>query len=163
MHCEELLSIHPMKARHVAGSVRQFLELGDRVLVRILRMYRFAGAKMEDASRQRYALLAHAYEVHLDASKRSIIESMMAKGIEVEVGTEFAIDAHEQIEVELGGNVLGVVVGRVKQRGVLLEIHANQHAARGPGDRAAVGEKCGGLGDGEVPDRGAGKIDHQPP
>src|SRR5262245_29291133 len=113
MDCEALIRIRPMKTRHVSGSAGQFLELCDRILVGILGVYRFAGAKIEDMSCHCRPLVMHADEVHLDASEGRIVEGMMAKGVNVEVGAELAIDAHEQIEVELRGNALSVVVGRV--------------------------------------------------
>ena len=52
----------------------------------------------------------------------------MLEPVEVEPAAELAVDPREQVEVEPGGDPLGVVVGGFEDGGVLVEVGAQEQA-----------------------------------
>ena len=54
--------------------------------------------------------------MHLDAVTLAIVEGVMAEAVEIEIGAELAVDAAQQIEIELRGDAGGVVIGGVEDR-----------------------------------------------
>jgi hypothetical protein len=52
-----------------------------------------------------------AFEVHLDAAFVAVPAGAVDEGVEVEVGVEVAVEAAEDVEVEVGGDAGCVVVG----------------------------------------------------
>ena len=57
------------------------------------------------------ALALEAGQMHLDARALAVEEGVMLEAAEVEVGAELAVDARQQIEIELRGDALLVVIG----------------------------------------------------
>ena len=53
-------------------------------------------------------------QVHLHAPGFLVPASVVLELVEVEVGPEFAIDPMEQVQVELRGDSLAIIVGGVK-------------------------------------------------
>src|SRR5437764_12680847 len=102
---------------------------------------------LPDAEREALAENAHllapaAGEMHLDAIELAVVERMMLERGDVEIRAELAIDAHQQIAVELRSHALSIVVSGVKQFRIFDEINADdersvvpEHPPRGP-------EKC---------------------
>src|SRR5439155_15844126 len=92
------------------------------VLVAALGMDRLVGRKLDQVTRYVDRLSASAHEMHLDAAPLAVVERPMAERVDIEVRQELAIDAREQIEVELGGHARGIVIGGIENVGVLDEI-----------------------------------------
>ena len=92
-------------------------------------MDRLAGPEAHDAAAHRHLLLALAHEVHLDAAEGGVVERLVTERAQVEIGAELAIDAREEVQVELRGDALRVVVGGVQPRRILLEIDPDQEPA----------------------------------
>src|SRR5262249_29493378 len=113
----------------------------------------------ERSSREADGLVSPADEVHLDAAFGFVVEGVVAELPQVEVGPEFAVDVGQEVEVEGGRDPPGVVVGRLEDGAVLLEIGGEQQAAGGADDPGDVGEQIGRLGRAEVADGRAGKVD----
>ena len=68
---------------------------------------------------------------------------------------ELVIQHPEHVPVELGGDALGVVVGRLDARDILPEIHAHEEAVTRPHRRAHPREQPDRRRRIEVPDRAA--------
>src|SRR5262245_39714863 len=105
-----------MELRRKSDAAGQFLEFGDRIFVRVLGVYGLAGPKAKNMAAYGHTLFTHADEMHLDTAERVIVKSPVSECGEVEIGAEFPIDARKQVEIELGGDALRVVVRRVKHR-----------------------------------------------
>src|SRR6266550_2910811 len=72
-----------------------------------------------------------AHEMHFDATALTVVERPMAELVDIEVSRELAIDAREQVEVELRGYACGIVIGGVENVGVLDEVNANDEGRAG--------------------------------
>src|SRR5262245_53645328 len=97
--------------------------------------------------------------MHLDAAQLAVVESAMPERSEVEIGAQLAVDAREQVEVELRRHPARVVVGGMQARRVLLEVDADQQAAARAGHGAGVLQEGGRLERREIADGGAWKVD----
>src|SRR5262249_35294205 len=86
----------------------------DRVLVAVLGMDGLAGRELYHVTGNVDRLPPPAHEMHLDAAALAVVERPMAERLDIEVGSELAIDAREQIEVELRGHACGIVIGGVE-------------------------------------------------
>src|SRR5262245_35689172 len=71
-------------------------------------------------------LVASADEAHLDAAQQRIVNGIVLEAIAIEVGSELAIQAREQIQIELGRYAAAVVVGGVQHGCVLADVDADQ-------------------------------------
>src|SRR3546814_2287460 len=67
--------------------------------------------------------------MHLDALLARLVEGVMVEPGRVDVAVELAADAVQDIEVEGGGDALGIVVGGMQDGRVLHQVDANQQAA----------------------------------
>src|SRR5665811_166641 len=65
--------------------------------------------------------------MHFDAVSLAVIDRAMHEGREIEIASELAIDADQDVEVEAPGDAGGVVVGFIQHAVVLFEIDANHH------------------------------------
>src|SRR5262245_33805517 len=78
-----------------------------------------------------------AHEMHLNTAALAVVERLMAERVDIEVRGKLAIDAREQIEVELCGHAFRVVISGVEDVGVLDEVDTNDkgraRAAHAPG------------------------------
>src|SRR5262249_39686664 len=83
-----------------ACAARVDAERLDGVFVTVLGMNRFATAEVERLAASTNFLARQTDEMHLDATLFLIVERAMTKTPKVEVPTELAVDAREQIEVE---------------------------------------------------------------
>src|SRR5690606_41097908 len=78
----------------------------------------------------------------------------------VDVAVQLVADALQQVEVEGGGDVGAVVVGRFQHGLVLHQVDPDQQTATGRQDLVQVVQQLAGLPGGEIADAGAGK-EHQ--
>src|SRR5436305_714636 len=67
--------------------------------------------------------------MHLDPTLTRIIEGIMPKLVQLEVGVEFLVHAHQQVLIELGGHPLRIIIGTVQDVEVLLQIHTDEQTA----------------------------------
>ena len=65
--------------------------------------------------------------MHLDAMPLAVVDRAMGEGGQIEIAAEFAVDAHQHIEVEARGDAGGIVIGVVEHALVLFEIDADDH------------------------------------
>ena len=92
--------------------LRQRLKSLDRVFVAVLGVDGLAGAEIDRLAVDAHLLPLGAGKMHFDAVVLAIVAGVMLERGEIEIGAEFAIDARQQIEIELRGHALGVVIGR---------------------------------------------------
>ena len=104
-------------------------EAVDGVLVGVLGADRLALPKRERFSPDRNLLLRLADQVHLHAAPVLVVERSMLELLGLEIAAQFSVDAPEQVEVELGRDAGGVVVGRFDHGDVFLQVHTDQQAA----------------------------------
>src|SRR5574340_1755471 len=117
----------------------------------------FAGLELEAAAVDADALRRGGDQMHLDPAQLRVVEGVMAEGREVEIGIQLAVDPRQQVEVELRGNALAVVVGRVQLRRRFLEVDADQQPSFGTDDSGDAPQQIAGLAGIEVADTGTGK------
>ncbi len=98
--------------------------------------------------------------MHLDAPERGVVERVVAEAAQVEIAAQLAVDAREQVQVERRGDAARVVVGRVQDVGVLLQVDADQHRALRPDLGTRHAQEGLRLRRRQVADGRAGKIDH---
>src|SRR5271156_5373794 len=96
-HAEQ--AVAPYLERRPAGSVRQRLKCLERVFVAVLGVDGFAGAESDRLAVDADFLPPGAGKVHLDAAVLTVVAGMMLERTEIEIGTELAIDAGQQIKV----------------------------------------------------------------
>ena len=100
--------------------------------------------KVEALTGNRYGLCTSTLDMHFDPTGGFVVNGLMAKAIDVEVGPEFGIHAMEQVEVEGGSHSFPIVVGRVKNCVFLLEIDADQAGSFRPDQTSQTCQKTGG-------------------
>ncbi len=86
---------------------------------------------------QSHILVLLAHEMHDHSLLGTHVHGAVREGGEVEVGGELAVDARQQVQVELGALALAIVVRGPHDGFVLVEIEADQEAAAAadePGD-----------------------------
>src|SRR5664280_88516 len=71
----------------------------------------------------------------------AVVKGAVLERIELEGGAELAIDAHQQIEIELGGDALGVVIGGVEHVHRFDEIGADDQRRARPKNMRGVAQK----------------------
>src|SRR5947209_862250 len=142
---EALARVEPRVRARESGLVCERGKLGEVVLVRVLRVHALARAEVDcEAERTDVdRLRARAFEVHLDSAPLRVVERDVAEGAQGEVRMKLSVDAREEIEVEGGGDAERVVVRGFENRGVFLEVCAEQkrvaraqHAAQTPEEGA---------------------------
>src|SRR5690606_28913561 len=95
------------------------------------------------ADRDALALAAH--EMHLDAAAVLVEDGAVLEAVEIEIAAKLAVDAAQEVEVEGGGDAVGVVIGGAQHVAVLHEIDADDHARAGPENAAGVTQETLGL------------------
>src|SRR5581483_5030295 len=157
VHAEELERVRPGAARLPVSRAGQVLELGDGVLVGALGGDRLAGSEWYPAAADLDALLLRADEMHLDAPVARVVDGPVLERREVEAGTELAIDARKQVEVEGGRHAGAVVVGTHQLARVLLEVDADHESAAGRQHGAEDAQEARRLDGHQVADGRAGE------
>ena len=66
-----------------------------------------------------------ADQVHLDAVRVLVVDGAMPPLREIEIRAEFAIGAHQHVEIECGGHARAVVVGGFQNVARFLQIDAD--------------------------------------
>ncbi len=84
----------------------------------------------------------------------------MIVAVESEIRAQFAVDARQEVEVESGGDAQSVVVGRVKDSRILLEIDADEQAAARPAQAGDASEQIARGKGFKVADGRSRKINH---
>ena len=75
-----------------------------------------AGAEADGLTVDRLHLLPlGAGEMHLDPILLAIIAGVVLEGGKIEIGAELAIDARQEIEIELRGDTFGIVIGGTRE------------------------------------------------
>src|SRR5882672_12483576 len=110
MDGKQALGVRPPFDRIKAGAAGQRLEAGHRILVGIFGVDGLAGAEADGATADPHPLPPETQQVHLDAAGRLVVERLVAERGEIEIGTELAVDARKQVEIEFGRDALPVVV-----------------------------------------------------
>ena len=98
--------------------------------------------------------------MHLDPLPLGIVESVMLESREIEITPELAVDARQQIEVELRGDAGRVVVRGIQDLRLLLQIDANDQNAGRPENSAGMPQEGVGLVRLEIADRRAREKTH---
>ena len=90
-------------------------------------------------------LVSQAANVDFDPPFGFVIEGDVLEPVDVEIAVELAIDALEQIEVELRRHPGPIVVGGIEDLRVLFQIDADQHLAAVSENARVIGQKvyCG--------------------
>src|SRR5881275_2968754 len=65
--------------------------------------------------------------MHLDAMALAVVDRAMGERGEIEVTAEFAIDAHQHIEIEARGDPCGIVIGVVEYALIFFQIDTDDH------------------------------------
>src|SRR5262245_17244387 len=92
-----------------------------------------------------YALLAPAYEVHLDAALFPVVKGAVRKPIKEEIGVQLAVDTRQEVEVECCRDALAVVVRRLDHTGIFLKIGAEQKSPARPTQPRGASQQGDGL------------------
>src|SRR5437016_9571573 len=87
-------------------------------------------------------LFGEADEVHLDTGEDRIVEGIVTKLVEREIGSRLPIEARQDVQVEGGGDAQRVVVSAMQHQWVLLQIHDDQQAAVAAAYFGHPGEKA---------------------
>jgi len=86
---------------------------------------------------------------------------VVAEQLRIEIAAEFFVDPRQQVEIECGGNAVGIVVRRFQHANVLLQIGADQHAAMIAREFCNPSQQPERLGRFEIADRRTRKIDQR--
>src|SRR5271156_4486299 len=122
MHAEQ--AVGPGLNRRPAAAEGQRSEGVDGIFVTVLGVDGLAGTELDCFVADTHLLPPGAGEVHLNPMTFAVVEGVMLKGGEIEIGPQLAIDARQQIEVEFRSDALGIVVGAVENVGQLFKIDA---------------------------------------
>src|SRR3954447_1734563 len=104
-----------------------------------------------------HRLVPSAFEKHLDAALAGVPPGAVRKPVEIEIATELAVDAREQVLVERRGHAERVVVGSDKIRLRLHKIDTDDEEGALPQKTPGAGEELARLVRREVADGGAGE------
>src|SRR5262245_17020796 len=106
--------VGPCPHRQPTDTARKCGKRLDAILVAVLGMDGFAGTKLDDLSRHLDPLALDAGKMHFDAMTLAVVKGVMLKSVEIECAAELTINSRQQIEIELCGNALGVIVGCIE-------------------------------------------------
>ncbi len=102
-------------------------------------------------------LRAPADQVHLDRRFVLVPACLVAELCRREVGVQLAVDAMQEVEVELGGDAFAVVVGGQQDVELLAQVDADDGGALPAGMAPHLPQEGRGLGGVEIADGGAGE------
>src|SRR5205807_8324209 len=71
-------------------------------------------------------LRARAFEVHVDSAPLRVVEGDVSEGGQVEIGMKLSVDAREEVQVEGSCDAERIVVCGFENRGVFLQVCAEQ-------------------------------------
>src|SRR5712692_198044 len=136
LHTEQLSWVCPDPLDGKARACCQLCKLLERIFVRTLRpdaLAQFEGnLTLPNANR----LVFQTDQMHLDATLTRIIEGIVPKLAQLEVGVQFLVHAHQQLLIELCCHPLGIIIGTMQDVEVLLQIHSDEQTTTltGPGN-----------------------------
>src|SRR6185369_6293716 len=107
-------------------------------------------------------LRSQAFQVHLDAGLVGIPDSAMLESVEIEVGVQFAIDVHEDVLVEPGGDTLLVVISGEQNVLGLTHVGTEEQSVAGIQGRSNLPEQRSGVKRFEIADAGTDVEDELP-
>ena len=81
---------------------------------------------LEIGGRDSHQLLTRAHQVHLDSAVFRVPQRPMREGVQVERATQLVVDPPEQVAVERGGHLQGIVVGQLQCAWRLDQIRPDQ-------------------------------------
>src|SRR3954463_138244 len=110
MDAEVIVGVGPYCRRGPAGATRQCAKRVDRIFIAVLGVDGFAGAELDALPAHLDALALEARQMHLDARTVAVKEGMMLEAGWIELGVELAIDARQQVEIELRRHALRIVI-----------------------------------------------------
>src|ERR1043166_4640800 len=108
-----------------ARLTREGDEAADRVFVRIFRQDFFARAKLKCAAADFHRLVDFTNQIKRDPAFGGIVRRVMLPVRQIETAVKVAIDVREEILVELRGYARAVVVRRLDDMSIFLEIDAD--------------------------------------
>ena len=85
----------------------------------------FGFAEFDNAATEPDLLALAADQMHFDAPALFVVKCLMTKCVEIEIRAEFAVEARQEIQVELRRHAGRIIVGGVENVGVLGKIDAN--------------------------------------
>ena len=91
--------------------------------------------------------------MHLDTVEDRIVEGVVSKLFEREVGTQLSIQPREDVQVERRRNAQRIVVSAVEHQRVFLQVDTNQQAAVWSADLGDPRQETLGVLRNEVTDR----------
>src|SRR5271166_5322790 len=102
-------------------------------LITILCVDGFAGheVKIEVRALDTYILLSRALEVHLDPGLNGIPKHAMTEARHIKVSPQFSIKTTQNVQVELGGNSIAVVICSQKGGFVFHQVCSEQQRVSG--------------------------------
>lgn len=156
---EALVAIGPEGAGAPAGLLGEKSEVVDAVFVAVFGDDVVALLEGEGLVGDGDDLIAAADKTHFDATFSFVVEGAMFEAIDIDLGAAFAVDAGEEVEVEGGGDALGIVVGGFEDIGGFVEINADEERGVFAAPDAEVTQEIGGLWASEVPDGGTGEVE----
>src|SRR5713226_8093029 len=126
LHTEQLAWVCPHLLDGKARACRQLCKLLERIFVGTLRpdaLAQFEGNfTLPNANR----LVFQTHQMHLDPALTRVIEGIVPKLAQLEVGVQFLVHAHQQLLIELGGHPLRIIISTMQDVEILLQIHADQ-------------------------------------
>ena len=109
-------TVGPHFQRRPAAAARQRLKRLDRIFVAVLGMDRLAGAEFDRRAARPAPSGAWCWRGASRCGGVRDCRRRDARSRQIEIAAELAIDARQQVEIELRGDALGVVIGGIQDR-----------------------------------------------
>ena len=97
------------------------------------------------------------YQVHLNPVHFFIEERAVTKIVRIDISPKLILDAMQQIQIKRRRIALGVIIGRVENGFVFLQIDPDEKASIGSDNRPDVSQEITGFFGGLIADGGARK------
>src|SRR5215210_7605873 len=122
VYAEIAVWIAPGNQRLPAGAPRQRAEGIGGIFIAAFGVNGFTGTEVDAFAGHPHPLPPAAREMHFDAMTLPIVKGTMLETLEIECATELAVDAREKVEVEGARDARGIVISRVQDAAVLLQV-----------------------------------------
>ena len=134
-HSEHPFTVIKPVRRAEAGTHEQVAQAAFGELVAVLGVDGLAFRKRKTLAREMYALRHEALEVHFDARSSGIPAHLVPKTSQLEIRSQFTVQAGEHVKIELRGHPCGIVVSPQQLINGLAaagrEIDSQQHGVPG--------------------------------
>src|SRR3954462_12507191 len=117
----------------------------------------FAGAEIDAFAGHAHLLPLVAGEMHLDTLALAIVEGVMLEAVEIEFPVNLAVNPYQEVEIERLRHAGGIVIGRVENTAVLLQIGADDQRRAAAKDLCRIAQESSRLVRLKVADRRAGE------